>query len=111
MLCLAENSARARCEVWAQTGAYGEEAKEKRRLDAAAVVIPPGLSPEMFTPMGMLALADELPVMIAYFDRDLRYRFLNKALADWLERPRSRDPRADAGGDHRRGGVHASASR
>ena len=34
--------------------------------------------------------------MIAYFDRDLRYRFLNKALADWLELPRSRDPRADA---------------
>ncbi len=52
-------------------------------------MIPPGLAPEMFTPMGMLALADELPVMIAYFDRDLRYRFLNKALADWVELPRS----------------------
>ena len=65
----------------------------------------------MFTPWGMLALADELPVMIAYFDRDMRYRFLNKALADWLERPRSeilgRTPAELTGED----GVRASASR
>jgi PAS domain S-box-containing protein len=27
--------------------------------------------------------------MVGYFDRDMRYRFLNKALADWLEKPRS----------------------
>lgn len=55
----------------------------------APPVIPEGLSAEMFTPMGMLALADELPVMVAFFDRDIRYRFLNKAVADWLEKPRS----------------------
>ena len=55
----------------------------------AAGAFPEGLSPEMFTPWGMLGLADELPVMVGYFDRELRYRFLNKALADWLELPRS----------------------
>jgi len=37
----------------------------------------------------MLALADLLPVMVAYFDSDVRLRFLNKRTAEWLERPRS----------------------
>jgi PAS domain S-box-containing protein len=32
----------------------------------------------------MLAIADILPVMVAYVDKDLRYRFINKPLADWL---------------------------
>jgi PAS domain S-box-containing protein len=49
----------------------------------------PDLPPEMFTPYGMLALADLLPVLIAYIDRDERYRFCNRAYADWLELPRS----------------------
>ncbi|MEO7365758.1 MAG: PAS domain S-box protein, partial [Sphingomicrobium sp.] len=49
----------------------------------------PDLPPEMFSPLGMLGLADELPVMIGYFDCEMRYRFLNKALAEWLELPRS----------------------
>jgi PAS domain S-box-containing protein len=48
----------------------------------------PQLPADMFSPTGMLALADLLPVMVCYVDRELRYRFLNKALADWLERPR-----------------------
>ncbi|MBA3729270.1 MAG: PAS domain S-box protein, partial [Sphingomonas sp.] len=47
------------------------------------------LPPEMFSPLGMLALADVLPVLVAYVDREQRYRFLNKPLADWFERPRS----------------------
>ena len=51
--------------------------------------LPPGIPPEMFTGAGMLALADLLPVMIAYVDRDQRYRFVNKAYAEWFERPRS----------------------
>lgn len=38
---------------------------------------------------GMLAVADMLPVMVAYVDEDLRYRFMNKPMADWFERPRS----------------------
>ena len=37
---------------------------------------------------GILAIADSLPVMIAYLDRGQHYRFLNKTLADWLEQPR-----------------------
>ncbi|MFL6742115.1 MAG: PAS domain-containing protein [Sphingomicrobium sp.] len=32
----------------------------------------------------MLAIADILPVMVAYVDTELRYRFINKPLADWL---------------------------
>jgi PAS domain S-box-containing protein len=43
----------------------------------------------MFTPLGMLALADLLPVLIAYVDRDERYRFCNRAYAEWRELPRS----------------------
>jgi PAS domain S-box-containing protein len=49
----------------------------------------PDLPAEMFSPMGLLSLADVLPVMTAYVDREERYRFLNKPLADWFERPRS----------------------
>ncbi|MGZ2411795.1 PAS domain S-box-containing protein [Sphingomonas sp. F9_3S_D5_B_2] len=37
----------------------------------------------------MLAIADLLPVMIAYVDRDFVYRFVNRPLADWFELPRS----------------------
>jgi len=51
--------------------------------------LPEGIPPEMFTGAGMLALADLLPVMVAYLDRDLIYRFVNKAYADWFERPRT----------------------
>ena len=37
-----------------------------------AAQLPPGMPPEMFTASGMLALADLLPVMTAYVDRDER---------------------------------------
>lgn len=37
----------------------------------------------------IVAVADILPVMVAYVDTDFRYRFLNRPLADWLEIPRS----------------------
>jgi PAS domain S-box-containing protein len=33
-------------------------------------------------------VADALPIMIGFIDREERYRFVNKALADWFERPR-----------------------
>ena len=36
----------------------------------------------------MLAIADVLPVMTAYVDRDFVYRFCNKPFSDWFERPR-----------------------
>ena len=37
---------------------------------------------------GVLAIADALPVMIAYLDSQQRYLFLNRTLAEWLEQPR-----------------------
>ena len=36
----------------------------------------------------MLAIADALPVLIAYLDTAQRYVFVNKALADWFDLPR-----------------------
>jgi len=36
----------------------------------------------------ILGVADALPIMIGFVDREERYRFVNKALADWFERPR-----------------------
>jgi len=37
----------------------------------------------------ILAIADALPMMIAFVDCDQRYVFVNRALAEWFERPRS----------------------
>jgi PAS domain S-box-containing protein len=37
----------------------------------------------------VLAVADLLPVMVAFIDEDRRYRFMNKPMADWFERPRT----------------------
>ena len=50
--------------------------------------LPEHLPAEMFTGPGLIALADLLPVMTAFIDRDLVYRFINKPLAEWLGRPR-----------------------
>jgi PAS domain S-box-containing protein len=67
-----------------------------RKSGAAAPVdepdarrLPEHLPSDFFTGPGMLALADLLPVMVAFVDRDFTYRFLNKGLADWFDRPRS----------------------
>ena len=66
-----------------------------RRADSekarAAAGIPNGgeLPPEMFTPAGMFALTDLLPVLVAYVDRDERYVFINKPYSEWIERPRA----------------------
>ena len=38
----------------------------------------------------ILAIADALPTALAFIDRDLHYRFVNQALADFLEVPRRR---------------------
>ncbi len=50
--------------------------------------LPLDLPREMFSGPGLLALADLLPVMTAFLDREERYRFVNKPLSEWLERPR-----------------------
>ena len=53
-----------------------------------AAQLPQGMPPEMFTAPGMLAVADCLPILCAYIDRDEVVRFLNRPMADYLERPR-----------------------
>ena len=49
---------------------------------------PMQLPPAMFSGPGLLTLADLLPVMTAFVDRDLVYRFMNKPLGEWLGRAR-----------------------
>jgi PAS domain S-box-containing protein len=56
--------------------------------DGDYLPLPIELPAAMFSGPGLLALADLLPVMTAYLDRDQRYRFINKPLAEWLEQPR-----------------------
>ncbi len=36
----------------------------------------------------IVAISDAIPVLIGYCDASLRYRFLNRALAEWFEAPR-----------------------
>src|SRR5690348_1454314 len=50
--------------------------------------LPDSLPAEMFTGPGLLALADLLPVMTAYVDRDEVYRFVNKPYSEWIGLPR-----------------------
>ena len=38
---------------------------------------------------GILAIADALPVMVAYCDANQIYRFCNRGIADWFEKPRA----------------------
>jgi PAS domain S-box-containing protein len=49
---------------------------------------PMQLPPAMFSGPGLLTLADLLPVMTAFVDRGLVYRFMNKPLGEWLGQPR-----------------------
>ena len=94
-----------------------EGSKPPRRRKAAAPALPPAPAPApapellLDTPVGaprtpsdyeplvtalggmldfpaMLAIADILPVMVAYYDRDLVFRFINRPFAEWLEIPR-----------------------
>ena len=69
----------------------GKHANDSGTAEATAADGPPlpiELPSAMFSGPGLLTLADLLPVMTAFVDRDLRYRFMNKPLAEWLERPR-----------------------
>ncbi|HET7817589.1 MAG TPA: PAS domain-containing protein [Sphingomicrobium sp.] len=54
----------------------------------ASEVAPAPQLPGAFDFPSLLKVADLLPVMVAYADRDLVLRFVNKPLADWMERPR-----------------------
>ena len=50
----------------------------------STAALPIDLPEAMFSGSGLLALADMLPVMTAFVDNDLKYRFINKSLAEWL---------------------------
>ncbi len=67
------------------TQASGDAAVE---LAAVAASLPNLGGPLDFSQI--LAVADALPIMIGFIDREERYRFVNKALADWFERPRKK---------------------
>ena len=56
---------------------------------SAAAAAPPRPLAEQFDFSQVLSIADALPMAIAYVDASLTYRFVNKALAEFLERPRS----------------------
>lgn len=57
--------------------------------EKAGAKVRPDDEPAPFDFAAILGIADALPVMIAFCDVGLRYRFVNRALADWLEAPRS----------------------
>jgi len=74
-------------------GEIAEESPAEPILDTpvtstADLSLPLDLPAAMFTGPGLLTLADLVPVMTAFVDRHLRYRFMNKPLAEWFERPR-----------------------
>jgi PAS domain S-box-containing protein len=50
--------------------------------------LPRHMPAEMFTGPGLIALADLLPMMTAFVDRDETVRFLNKPMAEFLGQPR-----------------------
>ena len=77
---------RGKIESPEDDAARGEPTPQAADLRAVAAGLSNLPGPVDFA--GVLAIADSLPVMIAYLDRDLRYRFLNRTLADWLEQPR-----------------------
>jgi PAS domain S-box-containing protein len=61
-----------------------EEAVADIKSVASSLAAMPG--PVNFA--GILAMADALPVMIGYLDRNQQYLFANRTLAEWLEQPR-----------------------
>jgi len=67
----------------AKLGKSGSKASDLRAVAAGLSSLP---GPVDFA--GILAIADSLPVMIAYLNREQRYLFLNRTLAEWLEQPR-----------------------
>ena len=76
----------------------GIESPKGRAAEVAGVGVALADAPEVLAALAnlpgpmdqirILAIADTVPVMIAYLDHDQRYQFLNRTLSDWLERPR-----------------------
>ena len=69
--------------------AMGTAPLELSAADMLRQPLPEHMPPEMFTGPGLIALADLLPIMTAYIDRDEIVRFLNRPLADYFEQTRS----------------------
>ena len=76
----------------AEGGRTPRKGKNGQRTPPAAppdaLPFPVELPAAMFSGPGLLTLADLLPVMTAFVDREHRYRFMNKPLAEWLGLPR-----------------------
>jgi PAS domain S-box-containing protein len=68
-------------------GDAAQAAKGRAPAPAAASESLPDLAGR-FDFSQILTVADALPIMIGFVDREERYRFVNQALADWFERPR-----------------------
>ena len=69
--------------------ATGGEIESKATPKRATADVSPG--DDALEPMDfrlLLSIADTLPVLIAYLDTEQRYQFINRALAEWFERPR-----------------------
>jgi PAS domain S-box-containing protein len=66
----------------------GKPGGRRAKAPADDAALPIDLPAEMFTGPGLLALADLLPVMTAYVDRDEVFRFVNKPYAEWMGVPR-----------------------
>jgi PAS domain-containing protein len=73
--------------------ASGRRASERAGASASAEAHPlpdlPTIGEGGFDFSSILAVADMLPVMIAYTDVAQRIQFVNKPLAEWFERSRS----------------------
>ncbi len=65
------------------------ESRKRRRAGKPAVGHRPSAETPAFDFSTVLAVADAIPIMIAFCDHEQRYRFVNRALAEWFERPRS----------------------
>lgn len=63
--------------------------KETRAADAQAAAGAASMVAGSLDFRGVLAIADTLPLMIGYLDRQLIYRFANRQTADFFELPRS----------------------
>jgi PAS domain S-box-containing protein len=67
-----------------------EQSGMKARTPAGLDTLVTTLGSGSFDFSSILAIADILPVMVGYIDRDLHYRFVNKPLADWIGLPRKK---------------------
>ena len=65
------------------------ESRKRKRANRPVAGKVPAVDTGGFDFSTVLAVADAIPVMIAFCDEKLRYRFVNRALAEWFERPRS----------------------